>query len=381
MEACDTLTATGWPDLAGSSSMLRRQRPRPPTATSSSSPLRGTRPPRLHSENEKALAGQGGDQAWPTRSCVSAHGSNRWSRRVAVWQRTCKRRSPAVPGRRCVPPSAGQGARSPREPDRQRRAHLRRRQGRRPDHLSEIVRKIPGCRPLDAGELSNATAIEAFTAVLLQLNVRYRTRVGTQAHGNQATEPSAFRHADASLRHRPPGGGPLRAGAHRHDVHLRHHAVRRHSPRARGDVRHLRRPPAPADRPRPHRQVRAQRHRRRRSALRQSARAGCPLPRPGGGGGGPFRAATWWHSTSCPSYSTPRASSAIPDIRGFIGMVLDRGFAYQAGGSVYFDVSKFDALGRSAGTRPSKMLGISAERGDDTTIRTSATRSTSSLAA
>ncbi len=37
--------------------------------------------------------------------------------------------------------------------------------------------KIPGCRPLDAGELSNATAIEAFTAVLLQLNVRYSTRV------------------------------------------------------------------------------------------------------------------------------------------------------------------------------------------------------------
>ena len=33
-----------------------------------------------------------------------------------------------------------------------------------------------------------------------------------------------------------------------------------------------------------------------------------------------------------PVASTPRASSAIPDIRGFIGMVLDRGYAYQAGG-------------------------------------------------
>ena len=41
-----------------------------------------------------------------------------------------------------------------------------------------------------------------------------------------------------------------------------------------------------------------------------------------------------------PVSSTPRASSAIPDIRGFIGMVLDRGFAYQAGGAVYFDVSQ-----------------------------------------
>ena len=49
--------------------------------------------------------------------------------------------------------------------------------------ISEIVSKIPGCRPLDAGELSNATAIEAFTAVLLQLNVRYKTRVAPQLWG------------------------------------------------------------------------------------------------------------------------------------------------------------------------------------------------------
>ncbi|TDT16246.1 reduced coenzyme F420:NADP oxidoreductase [Ilumatobacter fluminis] len=49
--------------------------------------------------------------------------------------------------------------------------------------ISEMVSKIPGCRPLDAGELSNATAIEAFTAVLLQLNVRYKTRVAPQLWG------------------------------------------------------------------------------------------------------------------------------------------------------------------------------------------------------
>jgi NADPH-dependent F420 reductase len=49
--------------------------------------------------------------------------------------------------------------------------------------VSDIVAKIPGCRPLDAGELSNATAIEAFTAVLLQLNVRYRTRVAPKLTG------------------------------------------------------------------------------------------------------------------------------------------------------------------------------------------------------
>ena len=49
--------------------------------------------------------------------------------------------------------------------------------------VSAIVEKIPGCRPLDAGELSNATAIEALTAVLLQLNVRYRTRVAPKLTG------------------------------------------------------------------------------------------------------------------------------------------------------------------------------------------------------
>ena len=46
-----------------------------------------------------------------------------------------------------------------------------------------IASRIPGCRPLDAGELSNATAIEAFTAVLLQLNVRYKTRVAPKLTG------------------------------------------------------------------------------------------------------------------------------------------------------------------------------------------------------
>ena len=49
--------------------------------------------------------------------------------------------------------------------------------------VSAIVEKFPGCRPLEAGELSNATAIEAFTAVLLQLNVRYKTRVAPKLTG------------------------------------------------------------------------------------------------------------------------------------------------------------------------------------------------------
>jgi NADPH-dependent F420 reductase len=46
-----------------------------------------------------------------------------------------------------------------------------------------IISQIPGLRPLDAGGLSNATPIEAFTAVLLQLNVRYKTRVAIKLTG------------------------------------------------------------------------------------------------------------------------------------------------------------------------------------------------------
>ncbi|MFK8023219.1 MAG: cysteine--tRNA ligase, partial [Ilumatobacter sp.] len=64
-----------------------------------------------------------------------------------------------------------------------------------------------------------------------------------------------------------------------------------------------------------------------------------------------------------PVASTPRASSAIPDIRGFIGMVLDRGFAYEAGGSVYFDVSKFESFGSMSGYSDDEMLAFAKERG------------------
>ncbi len=47
----------------------------------------------------------------------------------------------------------------------------------------DIVRRIPHMRPLDAGQLSNAAPIEAFTAVLLQLNVCYKTRVAVKLTG------------------------------------------------------------------------------------------------------------------------------------------------------------------------------------------------------
>ncbi len=41
---------------------------------------------------------------------------------------------------------------------------------------SDIIDKIPGLRALDAGRLSSASAIEALTPVLLQINARYKVR-------------------------------------------------------------------------------------------------------------------------------------------------------------------------------------------------------------
>lgn len=62
-------------------------------------------------------------------------------------------------------------------------------------------------------------------------------------------------------------------------------------------------------------------------------------------------------------FSEPRATSAIPDILGFIGMVLDSGHAYQAGGAVYFDVSSYERFGQVSHLDRATMLELAAERG------------------
>ena len=63
------------------------------------------------------------------------------------------------------------------------------------------------------------------------------------------------------------------------------------------------------------------------------------------------------------SFSEPRATSAIADIRGFIGMVLDAGHAYESGGAVYFDVASFPAFGQVSHLGVDEMLELAAERG------------------
>lgn len=48
---------------------------------------------------------------------------------------------------------------------------------------SELVAAIPGMRALDAGRLTSAGSIEALTAILIGMNVRYRTRLSIRLSG------------------------------------------------------------------------------------------------------------------------------------------------------------------------------------------------------
>ncbi|HEX2701247.1 MAG TPA: cysteine--tRNA ligase [Acidimicrobiales bacterium] len=67
-----------------------------------------------------------------------------------------------------------------------------------------------------------------------------------------------------------------------------------------------------------------------------------------------------------PAFSEPRATSAIPDILGFIGMVLDTGHAYEAGGAVYFSVASSERFGQVSHYSREQMLAYAAERGGNT---------------
>ncbi|MXW43071.1 MAG: cysteine--tRNA ligase [Acidimicrobiia bacterium] len=62
-------------------------------------------------------------------------------------------------------------------------------------------------------------------------------------------------------------------------------------------------------------------------------------------------------------WSEPRATSAIADIRNLIGSLLDRGYAYQSGGSVYFDVSSYERFGQISKLDRGHMLALAAEHG------------------
>ncbi|HOL32544.1 MAG TPA: class I tRNA ligase family protein, partial [Anaerohalosphaeraceae bacterium] len=53
---------------------------------------------------------------------------------------------------------------------------------------------------------------------------------------------------------------------------------------------------------------------------------------------------------------SPRATGHIPEQIELVQILLDKGYAYEADGSVYFDVSKFPAYGRLSGRNVDEML-------------------------
>ena len=48
---------------------------------------------------------------------------------------------------------------------------------------SELIERVPGLRALDAGGLHSAMPVESLTAVLLQLNIRYKAKAGVRITG------------------------------------------------------------------------------------------------------------------------------------------------------------------------------------------------------
>jgi cysteinyl-tRNA synthetase len=60
----------------------------------------------------------------------------------------------------------------------------------------------------------------------------------------------------------------------------------------------------------------------------------------------------------------PRATEFISEIQTWVGKLLDVGVAYEAGGSVYFDIASYPAFGKLNRLTRSEMLTIANERGN-----------------
>ena len=64
-----------------------------------------------------------------------------------------------------------------------------------------------------------------------------------------------------------------------------------------------------------------------------------------------------------PVHAEPRATSAIPEILSLIGRALEAGVAYEAGGSIYFRVSRFAGFGSLSHLGRDEMLVLAKENG------------------
>jgi L-cysteine:1D-myo-inositol 2-amino-2-deoxy-alpha-D-glucopyranoside ligase len=64
-----------------------------------------------------------------------------------------------------------------------------------------------------------------------------------------------------------------------------------------------------------------------------------------------------------PPVSEPRATEAVPEIIDLVGRLLSSGHAYQAGGSVFFDISTHPGFGSLSGLSRAEMLDLARQRG------------------
>ena len=51
------------------------------------------------------------------------------------------------------------------------------------DVAAELVSKIEGLRPVDAGRLEQARIVESLTALMIGMNARYKTHAGVRVTG------------------------------------------------------------------------------------------------------------------------------------------------------------------------------------------------------
>jgi NADPH-dependent F420 reductase len=51
------------------------------------------------------------------------------------------------------------------------------------ERVAELVRRVPGLRPVDCGKLEMARIVETLTPLIISINVRYKTRAGVKITG------------------------------------------------------------------------------------------------------------------------------------------------------------------------------------------------------
>ena len=199
-----------------------------------------------------------------------------------------------------------------------------------------------------------------------------------------AQHPAARRHLSGrrwrcGSTTRPADGGRLRPRAAGHDVHLRHHALRRRPPRPRRGLPDLRRPPAPAARPRP-------RDRAACATSPTSTTTSCARPASSASTTSTWRprrwpasTPTWRRSGCCPCTPSPGPPRPSPRSSRSSAPPSTPGHAYQSRrGAVYFDVSSLRRLRRGQPPGPRRDAGAwRPSTGATPTTPTSGTRSTS----